>query len=72
MGFPGGSDCKESACSAGDLGLIPGLRRPCEGRHGSPLPYSCLENSHRQRGLVDYTPQGCKELGTTKHTLNKN
>ena len=24
MGFPGGSDGKESACNAGDLGLIPG------------------------------------------------
>jgi len=23
-GFPGGSDGKESACNAGDLGLIPG------------------------------------------------
>ena len=27
MGFPGGSDGKESACSVGDLGLIPGLGR---------------------------------------------
>ena len=27
MGFPGGSESKESACSAGDLGLIPGLGR---------------------------------------------
>ena len=25
MGFPGGSDSKESVCNAGDLGLIPGL-----------------------------------------------
>ena len=32
MGFPGGSDGKESACNAGDLGLIPGLERsPGEG-----------------------------------------
>ena len=44
MGFPGGSDCKESACSAGDLSSIPGLgRSPGEG-HGNPLQYSCLEN----------------------------
>ena len=36
-GFPGGSDCKESACSAGDLGSIPGLGRfPGEG-NGNPL-----------------------------------
>ena len=35
---------KESACSAGDLGLIPGLgRSPAEG-NGDPLQYSCLEN----------------------------
>ena len=33
MGFPGGSDCKESACNAGDLGSIPGLvRSPGEGQ----------------------------------------
>ena len=36
MGFPGGSDGKESACNAGDLGLIPGLGRS-EGGHGNLL-----------------------------------
>ena len=42
-GFPGGSDGKESASNAGDLGLIPGLERsPGEG-NGYPLQYSCLE-----------------------------
>ena len=42
-GFPGVSDGKESACNAGDLGLIPGLERsPGEG-NGYPLQYSCLE-----------------------------
>ena len=45
MGFPGGSDSKESACSAGDPGLIPGLGRSPGGGHGNPLQYSCLENS---------------------------
>ena len=44
MGFPGGSDSKESACDAGDLGLIPGLGRSPGGGHGHPLQYSCLEN----------------------------
>ena len=45
IGFPGGSTGKESACSAGDLGLIPGLgRSPGEGK-GYPLQYSGLENS---------------------------
>ena len=43
-GFPGGSEVKASACSAGDLGLIPGLgRSPGEG-NDNPLQYSCLEN----------------------------
>ena len=42
--FPRGSESKESACNAGDLGLIPGLgRSPGEG-NGNPLQYSCLEN----------------------------
>ena len=45
MGFPGGSAAKESACNAGDLGLIPGLgRSPGEGK-GYPLQYSGLKNS---------------------------
>ena len=45
MGFPGGSDGKESAYSAGDLDLISGFERfPGEG-NGYPLQYSCLENS---------------------------
>ena len=44
MGFPGGSDGKESACNAGDQGLIPGLGRCPGGVHGNPLQYSCLEN----------------------------
>jgi len=43
-GFPGGSDGKESACSVGDLGSIPGLgRSPGEG-NSNPLQYSCLGN----------------------------
>ena len=43
--FPDGSAGKESACNAGDLGLIPGLgRSPGEGK-GYPLQYSGLENS---------------------------
>ena len=37
LGFPGGSDRKESACNAGDLGLIPGLGRSPGGKHGNPL-----------------------------------
>ena len=44
-GFPDGSAGKESACNAGDLGLIPGLgRSPGEGK-GYPPQYCALENS---------------------------
>ena len=43
--FPVGSDGKESPCSVGDPGSIPGLgRSPGEG-NGNPLQYSCLENT---------------------------
>ena len=45
MGFPDGSDSKESACSAGDPGSIPGSgRSPGEG-NGNPTPVFSLENS---------------------------
>ena len=54
LGFPGGSDSKESTCNVGDLGLIPGLGRPLEGGHGSPLHYSYLENPHGWRSLAGY------------------
>ena len=44
LGFPGGSDGKESAHNAGDLSSISGSgRSPGEG-NGNPLQYSCLEN----------------------------
>ena len=43
-GLPFGSDSKESACSAGDLGSIPGLGRSHGEVNGYPLQYSCLEN----------------------------
>ena len=44
QGIPGGSDGKESACNAGDLGSISGLVRfPGEG-NGNPLQSSCLKN----------------------------
>ena len=42
MGFPGGSDGKESACNVGDLGSVPGLGRSPGGGHGNPLQYFCL------------------------------
>ena len=44
LSFPNGSDSKESACNAGDLGLTPGLGRAPGGGHGNPLQCSYLEN----------------------------
>ena len=44
MGFPGGSDHKESACNVGDPGSIPGSRRSPEEGNGYPLQYTCLGN----------------------------
>ena len=45
LGFPGGSDSKDSTCNAEDLGSIPGLGgSPVEGK-GYPLQHSGLENS---------------------------
>ena len=52
-GLPGGSNGKESACSAGDQRSIPGLGRSPEGGCGNPLQYSCLENP------MD-SPWGCR------------
>ena len=61
MGFPDGSDKKESTWNVGDLGLIPGLGRSSGGRHSKPLQYSCLQNPHGQRSLMGYSPWSRKE-----------
>ena len=66
MGFPGGSEGKESTCNAGDLGSIPGLGRFPGGGHGNPLQYSCLENPHGQKSLAGYSPGCHKDLDTTE------
>ena len=64
LGFPGGSNGKESTCSAGDPDLIPGLgSSPGEG-NGCTLQNSCLENPYGQRSLAGYSPWGRKELDT--------
>ena len=65
LGFPGGSDGKESACNVEDLGSIPGFERTREG-HGNPLQYFCLENPHGQRSLADYSRWGHKEPEMTE------
>ena len=57
-GSPGGWDGKESACSLGDLDLIPRLRRSPGKGNGYPLQYPCLENSMDRggRAIADLGP----------------
>ena len=63
LGFPGGSDGKESACNAGDMGLIPGLgRSPGEG-NGYPLHYSCPKNSMERRAWQAIQSMGSQRVG---------
>ena len=45
MGFPGGSDGKESACNVRNMDSIPRLGRSLGEGNGYSLQYSCLENS---------------------------
>ena len=67
MGFPGGSDGKESAHIEGDPGSIPGLgRSPGEG-NGYPLKYSCLKNSV-DRGAWRATVYGVAKSWTHRVT----
>ena len=54
MGFPGYSDGKESACNAGDLGLIPGSGRPPWRRIWQPTPILLPAESHGQKSLAGY------------------
>ena len=63
IGFPGGSDGKESACNVGDLGSIPGSGRSPGGGRGNPFQYSCLENS-MDRGAWRATAHGVAKCWT--------
>ena len=62
FGWPGGSDSKESACSAGDPGSIPGS--------GRSTPVLLPGKSHGQRSLVGYGPWSCKESDMTSLSLS--
>ena len=67
MGFPGGSVGKESACNAGDPGLIPGSGRfPGEG-NGNPFQHSSLGNPMDRgtwQATVHEATRGRHNLGT--------
>ena len=69
-GFPGGSDGKESACSEGDPGLIPGLGRS-PGKEWLPTSVFLPREFHGERSLAGrslagYSPWGHKQSDTTE------
>ena len=67
LGFPVGSDCKESACNVGDLGLIPGLgRAPGERNCYPPTPVFLPGEFQGQRSLGGYSPWDRKESNMTE------
>ena len=66
LGFPGGSDSKESTCDVGDLGSIPRLGRSLGGVHDNLFQYSSLENPHGERYPTGCSPGGPKEQDTTE------
>ena len=65
QGFPHSSVGKESACNAGDPGLIPGQGRSRGEGNGNPFQYSCLEIP-MARGAWRTTVHGATESGTTE------
>ena len=66
-GFPSGSVVKTPPASEGDVGLIPGLRRPPTGGNVNPLQYSCLGNP------MDRAARGLQSMGSqVRHDFNNN
>ena len=57
-GFPGGSDGKESVCSAGDPGSLPGL--------GQLTPVFLPGETHGQKSLASHSPWGLKMSNTAE------
>ena len=68
MGFRGGSDGKESTCSAGEPGSIPGSGRIPWRRKWQPTPVFLPGESHGQRFLAGYSPWGHEESDITEAT----
>ena len=60
--FSHSSVSRESACKAGDLGLIPGSGRSSGEGNGNPLQYSCLENP-MDGGIWQATVHGIARVG---------
>ena len=78
VSFSAGSVGKESACNAGDTGLIPWSGRSPGGGNDNPPQYSCQGKSHGQMNLEGYSLCGCKEpdltesLNAQRHTYSCN
>ena len=68
-GFPDGSVGKDSACNAGDLGLIPGLGRSSGEGNGYLLQYSCLGNPMDREAWWATVHRVINKSETTKHRL---
>ena len=72
MGFPGGSDSKESACNAVNPNSVPRLGRSPGGEHGNPLQDSCLENPMDRRAywvsVYRVTKSWTRLKGLSTHT----
>ena len=66
MGFPGGSNSRESACNAGDPGSIPGSGISPGEENGNPLQYSCLGNPMDRGAWQATVHRDPKELDTTE------
>ena len=66
VGFPSGSDSKESACSVEDRGSIPGVGKIPWRREWQPSPIFLPGKFHGQRSLVSFSPWSCKEWDMTE------
>ena len=67
LGFPGGSEGKESACNTVEVGWIPGSEDPLEkGMTALSSPIFLPEEFHGQRSLVGHSPWACKESHMTE------
>ena len=66
MGFPSGSDSKEFAHNAGDLGSNPWVRKIPWRRKWQPTPVLLPVKFHGWTSLVGYSPWGRKGLDTTE------
>ena len=60
LGFPGGSDCKESSCNEGDLGLLPGLGRSPGDGHGNLFHFLAWRIPRTEE------PAGLQSIGSQK------